>query len=70
MLIMKSYQKFDPFDFAYAHVLSPNPANNYLLKVNNRNTRKTCKICSKLTIKTPQQHLLTFKQGVLLYLTV
>ena len=29
------------------------PANIYLLKVNNRNTRKRCEICSKLTIKTP-----------------
>ena len=28
------------------------PANVYLLKVNNRNTRKRCEICSKLTIKT------------------
>ena len=25
----------------------------YLLKVNNRNTRTRCEICSKLTIKTP-----------------
>ena len=25
----------------------------YLLKVNNRNTRIRCQICSKLTIKTP-----------------
>ena len=31
------------------------PANIYLLKVNNRNTRKRCEICSKLTIKTPAQ---------------
>ena len=29
-----------------------NPAENYLLKVNNRNTRTRCEICSKLTIKT------------------
>ena len=29
------------------------PANNYLFKVNNRNIRKRCEICSKLTIKTP-----------------
>ena len=29
------------------------PANIYLLKVNNIKTRKRCKICSKLTIKTP-----------------
>ena len=28
------------------------PANIYLLKVNNRNTRKRCEIYSKLTIKT------------------
>ena len=26
----------------------------YLLKVNNRNIRTRCKICSKLTIKTPK----------------
>ena len=31
------------------------PANIYLLKVNNRNTRKRCEICSKLTIKTPER---------------
>ena len=28
------------------------PAGIYLLKVNNRNTRTRCEICSKLTIKT------------------
>ena len=27
----------------------------YLLKVNNRNTRKRNEICSKLTIKTPER---------------
>ena len=27
----------------------------YLLKVNNRNTRIRCEICSKLTIKTPER---------------
>ena len=31
-------------------------ANNYLLKVNNRNTRKRFKIYSKLTIKTPERN--------------
>ena len=30
-----------------------NPASNYMFKVNNRNTRTKCDICSKLTIKTP-----------------
>ena len=29
------------------------PAGIYLLKVNNRNTRTRCEICSKLTIKIP-----------------
>ena len=29
------------------------PVNIYLFKVNNRNTRKRCEICSNLTIKTP-----------------
>ena len=28
------------------------PTNIYLFKLNNRNTRKRCEICSKLTIKT------------------
>ena len=32
-----------------------NPANISLFKVNNRNTRKRFEICSKLTIKTPEQ---------------
>ena len=32
------------------------PANIYLInKVNNRNTRKSCELCSKLTIKTPER---------------
>ena len=26
----------------------------YLLKVNNKNTKARCEICSKLTIKTPE----------------
>ena len=36
--------------------LSPHkyPLNIYLFKVNNTKTRKMCKICSKLTIKTPE----------------
>ena len=27
-----------------------------MFKVNNRNTRKRCETCSKLTIKTPERH--------------
>ena len=30
---------------------SIDPAGNYMFKVNNRNTRTSCEICSKLTIK-------------------
>ena len=30
-------------------------AGNYIFKVNNRNTRTRCEICSKLTIKTPER---------------
>ena len=33
-----------------------NPAAIYLFKVNNRNTRARCKICPKLTIKSPEQY--------------
>ena len=29
-------------------------ANIYFFKFNNRNTRKRCEVCSKLTIKTPE----------------
>ena len=32
-------------------IFSDAPAGIYLLKVNNRNTRTRCEICSKLTIK-------------------
>ena len=32
-----------------------NPAGNYMFKVNNRNSRTRCEICSKLTIKTPER---------------
>ena len=31
------------------------PVRNYMFKLNNRNTRTSCEICSKLTIKTPEQ---------------
>ena len=34
---------------------SNSPVGNYMCKVNNRNTRTRCEVCSKLTIKTPAQ---------------
>ena len=36
-------------------VLETYPVGNYMFKVNNRNTRTRCEICSKLTIKTPER---------------
>ena len=33
----------------------PNPVGIHLLKVNNKNARARCEICSKLTIKTPER---------------
>ena len=42
----------------YYNTRSPSgtvPAGIYLLKVNNRNTRTRCEICSKLTMKTPER---------------
>ena len=35
--------------------VGPSPVGIYLLKVNNRNTRTRCEICSKLTIKTSER---------------
>ena len=32
-----------------------NPAGKYIIKVNSRNTRTWCEICSKLTIKRPER---------------
>ena len=32
------------------------PAKIYFFKVNNSSTRKSCEICSKLPIKTPERH--------------
>ena len=31
------------------------PAGNYMFRVNNRNTRTMCEICSKLIIKAPER---------------
>ena len=40
-------------EITYPHL--DHPAGNYMLKVNNRNSRIRCEICSKLTIKTPER---------------
>ena len=44
-----------------SQVLIPNfPTGSYLLKVNNRNTRKRYETCSKSTVKTPERRLSSF----------
>ena len=42
----KGYQMLDSNDCS---------TDNYMFKVNNRNNKTRCKICSKLTIKTPER---------------
>ena len=37
------------------------PADNYIFKVNNINTRTKCEICSKLTIKIPAIFIVNFE---------
>ena len=46
-----------PAEFEYGAFCSNSyPANIHLFNVKNRNTRKTCEICSKLSsIKTPER---------------
>ena len=52
-LIRVKIQIFESFNSF--HAIDLFPANIYLFKVNNRNTRKTCEIYSKLTIKTSKR---------------
>ena len=40
----------------------------YMFKVNNRNTRTRCEICSKLTIKTPERNSEHISHLVLVFL--
>ena len=44
------------FELILANIRT-SPVGIYLLKVNDRNTRTRCEICSKLTIKTPLRQL-------------
>ena len=39
----------------YPNFIRIYPAGNYMFKVNSRNIRTRCEICSKLTIKTPER---------------
>ena len=49
------FQSFSIFCSKYCIFFWIFPANIYLFKVNNKNTRKMCETCSKLTIKTPER---------------
>ena len=53
----KYFEQFNPFPkqklFRQIAAKFP-PVGIYMFKVNNRNTRTRCEICSKLTIKTPE----------------
>ena len=52
---MISSSKIILFRLMFFYIVHDYPAGNYMLKVNNRNTRTRCEICSKLTIKTPER---------------
>ena len=49
-LILKNFVRISDFKEIWSF-----PDGIYLLKVNNRNTRTRCEICSKLRIKTPER---------------
>ena len=44
------------FSIIYIAIKDKVNCNIYFFKVHNRNTRKRCEICSKLTVKTPERH--------------
>ena len=60
-LALKGLKSLSIFTKKLNHIIldrvlnSPFPAGNYMFKVNNRNTRTRCEICSQLTVKTPER---------------
>ena len=58
MVITYSKDTLDLRTFCSGQI-SNNPAGNYVFKVNNRNIRATCEICSKLIKLTINNLLLT-----------
>ena len=46
------------------------PVGNYLFKVNSRNSRISCEICSKLTIRTPEHNSEHILHLVLVFLSL
>ena len=51
--LFQSFQNYYYYFFNFYHKTTP--AGNYMFKVNNRNIRIRCGICSKLTIKIPER---------------
>ena len=50
------YVNIDNFGhIQYMNLVRGSSVNIYLLKAKNRNSRKRCEVCSKLTTKTPEQ---------------
>ena len=55
-----SINYFNTYEYSFSNNIfidktPKSSANIYLFKVNNRNSRKRCEVCSKLTIKTPER---------------
>ena len=53
-MLFMSYCRPNKYDKNKPISSHTSPVGIYLLKVNNRNTRTRCEICSKLTVKTPE----------------
>ena len=58
MLAGLFYIRISKLNWGLTETLTHNPAGNCMLKVDNRNTRTRCEICSELTIKTPERRQL------------
>ena len=64
-LQMKSESGVENYIMSESSLLEPwdsitYPVDIYPLKVNNRNTKTKCEICSKITIKTQERRQLTY----------
>ena len=51
---LKPFNELISVYFMQHKILANYSAGNYIFKVNNRNTRTRCKICSKLTVKAAE----------------
>ena len=63
--LWKGLTAFQNSIFGIYFIVFPLPAGDYISKVNNRNTRTRCKICSKSTIKAPERRLRNFVSYVI-----